>query len=201
MEKTIGDEFTIFAHCLKITQNVAFEFLNDLFNPKSLTCKNGSIPQLLEEGHQTWWESPGGSYDQFWGIIFFKIFSGKRRKNLNLGNYTFKSLGLKIKSYFFDPLIIFLIYEKKILASRLRDRISIFFILFSIELEFFVVTTGIKCINFVFLVNIKIRTFLLMIFSKNTFSPTIQWGNYGSNLFTRKNSWNWIGYESCIIVW
>ena len=92
---------------------------------------------------------------------------------MDLGNYTFQSLGLKIKSYFFDPLIIFLIYEKKILASRLRDRISIFFILFSIELEFFVVTTGIKCINFVFLVNIKIRTFLLMIFSKNTFTYTV----------------------------
>ena len=89
---------------------------------------------------------------------------------MDIGNYTSPSLGLKMKSYFFDPLIIFIIYEKKFLASRLRDRNSIFFILCPIELEFFVVITGIKCVNFVLIVNIKIRTFLLMIFSKNTFS-------------------------------
>ena len=89
---------------------------------------------------------------------------------MNLDNYTFQSLGLKLKSYFFDPLIIFIIYEKKILASRLRDRSSIFFILCPIELEFFVVITGIKETNFVIIVHIKIQTFLLTIFSKNTFS-------------------------------
>ena len=89
---------------------------------------------------------------------------------MHLGNYTSESLDLKTKSYFFDLLMIFLIYEKNFLASRLRDRNSIFFILCPIELEFFVVITGIKCVNFVGIVNIGIRTFLLMIFSKNTFS-------------------------------
>ena len=89
---------------------------------------------------------------------------------MNLGKYTSPSLGLKIKSYFFDPLIIFLTYEKNFLASRFRDKNSIFFILCPIELDFFAVITGIKCVNFVGIVNIEIRTFLLMIFSKNTFS-------------------------------
>ena len=87
---------------------------------------------------------------------------------MNLGNYTSKSLGLKIKTYFFDPLMIFWIYEKKFLTSRLRDKNYIFFILFSIELEFFVVITGIKWINFVVIVHIEIRTFLIMIFFKKT---------------------------------
>ena len=93
---------------------------------------------------------------------------------MDLGNYTSQSLGLKIKSYFFDPLIIFIIYEKKFLASRFWDRNSIFFILCPIELEFFVVITGIKCVNFVEIVHIKIQTFVLLIFSKNTYRSTIQ---------------------------
>ena len=105
---------------------------------------------------------------------------------MNLGNYTPKSLGLKIKSYFFDPLMIFWIYEKKFLASRLGDKNSIFFILFSIELEFFVVITDIKCVNFVVIVNIEIRTFLLMIFSKNHFFVNYSVGELGFVLYIVK---------------
>ena len=88
---------------------------------------------------------------------------------MNLGNYTSESLDLKTKSYFFDPLMIFIIYGKTFLASRLRDRNSIFFILCPIELDFFVVISGITWVNFVVLVHIKIRTFLLMILSKKHF--------------------------------
>ena len=101
---------------------------------------------------------------------------------MDLGNYTSPSLGLKIKSYYFDLLMIFWIYEKKFLASRLRDKNYIFFILFSIELEFFVVITGIKWINFVVIVHIEIRTFLLMIFSKNHFFVDYSVGELGIQL-------------------
>ena len=115
---------------------------------------------------------------------------------MNLGNYTSKSLGLKMKSYFFDPLIIFTIYEKKFLASRFRDRNSIFFILCPIELEFFVVITGIKWVNFVVIVHIKIRTFLLMIFSKNHFFVDYSVGELGFQLIDAEKlvKWNWLRF-------
>ena len=113
---------------------------------------------------------------------------------MNLSNYTSESLGVNTKSYFFDPLMIFLIYGKKFLASRLRDRNSIFFILCPIGLKFFVVITGIKCVNFVVIINIEIRTFLLMIFSKNHFFVDYSVGELGIQLIYAEKlvKWNWL---------
>ena len=90
--------------------------------------------------------------------------------------------------------MIFWIYEKKFLASHLRDKNYIFFILFSIELEFFVVITGIKWINFVVIVHIEIRTFLLMIFSKNHFFVDYSVGELGIQLIYAEKlvKWNWL---------
>ena len=91
-------------------------------------------------------------------------------------------------------MMIFLIYGKKILARRLRDRNYIFFILCSFELEFFVVITDIKCVNFVVIVNIEIRTFLLMIFSKNHFFVDYSVGELGFILIYAEIlvKWNWL---------
>ena len=100
--------------------------------------------------------------------------------------------------------MIFWIYEKKFLASRLRDKNYIFFILFSIELEFFVVITGIKWINFVVIVHIEIRTFLLMIFSKNHFFVDYSVGELGIQLIYAEKlvKWNWLRFlHAAVVFW
>ena len=50
-----------------------------------------------------------------------------------------------------------------------QNKNSISFILKSIELNFFVVIPGIKWVNFVSMIDIEIRKFFLVIFSKKRF--------------------------------